>query len=56
MGLVLWKNKEGLKSWQAEGFGDVNKQWTRAHPKDEPIMTGVAPDVPEDEQPNTPAK
>lgn len=48
MGLVLWKNKDGAKTWQGEDFDKVQTQWKRVHPNDEPI-DGPAPFIEPDE-------
>ncbi len=53
MGLVQWKNKDGVKSWQSDGFGEHVKGWTRVDKNAEPIQTGIPP-LPVDEDEETP--
>ncbi len=48
MALALFKNKAGQRSWQAEGFGDNNKDWTRVA-KVDLVHDGIAPPIDDDE-------
>jgi hypothetical protein len=56
MGLVLWKDKAGNKTWQSEDYGLVATDFKRVNPKDDPITTGVAPLIEDDVEPAQPAK
>lgn len=54
MGLVLWKDKAGNKTWQSEDYGQVATDFKRVNPKDAPI-TSVPPLI-EDDEPTQPSK
>ena len=55
MGLVLWKDKAGNKTWQSEDYGLVATDFKRVNPKADPI-TGVAPLIEDDDEPTQPSK